>query len=39
LDRTQTITIYKGPLHIINNYDSTCVSIVKYNIQHYNKFL
>jgi hypothetical protein len=26
LDRTQIITIYKGPLHIINNYNSTCVS-------------
>ena len=26
MDRTQIITIYKGPLHIINNYNSTCVS-------------
>ena len=26
MDWTQIITIYKGPLHIINNYNSTCVS-------------
>ena len=25
-DWTQIITIYNGPLHIINNYNSTCVS-------------
>ena len=26
MDWTQIITMYKGPLHIINNYNSTCVS-------------
>ena len=34
MDWTQIITIYKGPLHIINNYNSTCVSNSK--IQIYN---
>ena len=33
MDWTQIITIYKGPLHIINNYNGTCVrnSKIQYN--------